>query len=80
MIAGYETKREVRAQIDALEREKGTGHMTPRRLETIEGQQALFRRELERMEATGEGEEPVTTNKAMGTGAWVGRDGRGLIV
>lgn len=55
MIAGYETKREVRAQIDALEREKGTGHMTPRRLETIEGQQALFRRELERMEATGEG-------------------------
>jgi hypothetical protein len=79
VIPGYETKREVRAQLAALEHER-KGAQSAKHLEAIAEQEAIFRAELERMERTGEGEEPVTTNPAMGTARWVGRAGRGLIV
>jgi hypothetical protein len=79
VISGFETKREVRAQLAAFEHERKSAQTDAHR-GAIAGQEALFRAELERMERTGEGEEPVTTNRALGTLAYVGRAGRGLIV
>lgn len=80
MIAGYELRWQVKDMLAALEREKTCGNMTARRLEAIEAQERIFRAELERMETTDEGDEPVTTNPALGTLAYVGRAGRGLII
>jgi hypothetical protein len=80
VIAGYELKWQVESMLAALEHEKGAGHMTARRLEAIEAQQRIFAAELERMEATGEGGDPVTTNKALGTTAYVGSAGRGRLI
>ena len=47
MIAGFETRAHVLAQLAALEREKSSGHMNARWLEAIESQERLFRAELE---------------------------------
>jgi hypothetical protein len=65
MIAGYETKAQVLAMLEALSRERLTAGYSradvahnPQHLVEIERQQALFRAELDRMEAEGEGDEP----------------------
>jgi hypothetical protein len=89
MIAGYETKAQVLAMLEALKRERATAGWTranvahnPQHLRSIEAQEALFKAELERMEAEGDGDEPVTTNPALGTTAYWGIPGvdRGRIV
>ena len=78
MIAGFETRAHVLAQLAALEREKSSGHMNARWLEAIESQERLFRAELESL---GGGDYPQPDpHPAAGTLAHVGRDGRGLII
>jgi hypothetical protein len=79
---GYERPWQVRAMLDALARER-RGHIRDaRHLASIEAQESAFRAELERMEKEGVPEDEETTNRAMGTTAYLGVPGvdRGRIV
>ena len=78
MIAGFEHRWQVEAQIAALEHER-KGAQTDRHRESIAEQEAIFRAELERMDREGDYKEPEG-NPAIGTLAYVGRAGRGLII
>lgn len=75
MINGYETRAQLEAVIDGLEREKGAGNINARWLKAIEAQQRIFQAELESL---GEGDyaEPEG-HPALGTAAWVSTAGRG---
>jgi hypothetical protein len=81
-IAGFERPFQVRAQLEALEHERKSHIYDARHLAEIEKQEVLFRTELLRMEREGVEDEEATTNKAMGTTAYVGVPGvdRGRIV
>jgi hypothetical protein len=82
VIAGWERPWQVRDQIAALEREL-RGHIRDERHRaSIEAQVKIFKAELKRMEEEGVPEDEVTTNKAMGTTAYLGIPGvdRGRIV
>ena len=73
-IAGFEHRAQVEAQLAALEREKGSGHMNPTWLQKIEEQEAIFKAELERMDVEGDFEEPKPPPR-KGAFAWVGEWG-----
>jgi hypothetical protein len=79
MIAGYERPSQVRAMLKGFQHER-KGTSDPRWLAAIDEQERIFQEELARMEAEGVPEEAETTNPAMGTGAWVGKTGRGRII
>ena len=79
MIAGYESRQLVVAQIEALEREKSAGKMNEGRLAEIEKQQQLFQSELESLGEDGDYPQPEA-HPAAGTSAFVGRQGRGLLI
>jgi hypothetical protein len=72
-INGFELRRQVERQIHALRREKGNVRF-PGHLEEIDRQLAIFEAELERMVATGEGEEdePEPPKSAWTQTAWLG--------
>ena len=78
MIAGFEHRWQVEAQLAAFEHER-KGAQNAAHLEAIAGQEAVFRAELERMDREGDYVEPEG-NPALGTLAYVGRAGRGLII
>jgi hypothetical protein len=82
MVAGFERPWQVRDQIAALERELRDHIRDERHRASIVAQLAVFQAELERMEEEGVPEDEVTTNKAMGTTAYLGVPGvdRGRIV
>jgi hypothetical protein len=65
--------------LEGFKRER-QGTSDPRWLAAIDEQERVFKAELERMEAEGVPEEAETENRALGTPAWVGRQGRGLII
>ncbi len=77
MIVGFEYRWQVEAQLAALEREKGSGHMNPAWLRRIEDQEAIFRAELERIEREGDYGEPKPPPR-KGAFAWVGDQGKPL--
>jgi hypothetical protein len=82
MIPGFEYPFHVRQQIEALNREL-RGHIRDERhRQQIKASLAVFEKELARMIAENVPEEPVTTNKALGTTAYLGVPGvdRGRIV
>jgi hypothetical protein len=79
---GYERPWQVRAMLEALARER-RGHIRDERhLASIEAQEKVFKAELKRMEEAGVPEDEATTNKAMGSVAYLGVPGvdRGRIV
>jgi hypothetical protein len=82
MISGFERPFHVRAQIEALKRELRGPIRDDRHRASIEQSLVAFETELLRMEAEGVPEDEVTTNKAMGTTAYLGVPGvdKGLIV
>jgi hypothetical protein len=71
MIPGFELRRQVEAQLAALEHEK-LGAMSAQHLASIDQQIDVFTAELERMQATGEGDKYATADKTLGTLGWIG--------
>ncbi len=78
MIAGFEHRWQVEAQLAAFEHER-KGAQTERHREAIAAQEAIFRAELERMDKEGDYVEPKGP-ESLGTVAWVGSAGRGRII
>ena len=78
MIPGYEHRWQVEQQLAAFAHER-KGAQNQRHLDAIAGQEAIFKAELERMDREGDYVEPEG-NPALGTLAYVGRAGRGLII
>jgi hypothetical protein len=78
VIAGFEHRWQVEAQLAAFEHER-KGAQTAAHLEAIAEQEAIFRGELERMDREGDYEEPKL-EPSLGTAAWVGTRGRGRII
>ena len=78
MIAGFEHRWQVEAQIAAFEHER-KGAQTERHQAAIAAQEAIFKAELERIDVEGDYEEPEGP-ASLGTTAWVGTAGRGRII
>jgi hypothetical protein len=78
MIAGFEHRWQVEAQLAAFEHER-KGAQNARHLEAIAASEAIFKAELERMDVEGDYEEPKGP-ASMGTRAYVGKAGRGRII
>ena len=78
MIAGFEHRWQVEAQIAAFEHER-KGARTERHLAAIAAQEAIFKAELERIDREGDYVEPEGP-ASLGTTAWVGTAGRGGII
>jgi hypothetical protein len=79
VIAGFEYRWQVEAQLGALDREL-RGHIRDERHRTsIEAQIKDFAAELERMDREGDYVEPEMP-PGYGTLAWVGTQGRGRII
>jgi hypothetical protein len=70
MIAGFEHRWQVEAQLAAFEHER-KGAQTDAHREAIAAQEAIFQAELERMDKEGDYREPRGP-ESMGTSAWVG--------
>jgi hypothetical protein len=79
VIAGFEHRWQVEAQLAALEREKGSGHMNPAWLQKIEEQIRLFEGELKRMDREGDYEEPGRSPR-QGPFSWVDDQGGPIVV
>jgi hypothetical protein len=78
VIAGYEYRWQVEAQLRGFERER-QGAQNARHLEAIAKSEAIFKEELERMDREGDYVEPEMP-KGYGTLACVGKAGRGRII
>ena len=62
MIAGFEHRWQVEAQLSAFEHER-RGAQNQRHLDAIAAQEAIFKAELERMDREGDYEEPKRTGE-----------------
>ena len=78
MIAGFEHRWQVEAQLAAFEHER-KGAQNAKHLEAIAASEALFKAELERMDVECDYVEPEGP-ASLGTAAWVGTAGRGRII
>lgn len=79
---GYERPWQVRAQIEALARER-RGHIRDERhLASVAAQEAIFEAELKRMIDEAVQDEEATTNRARGTLRYLGIPGvdRGRLI
>ena len=78
MIAGFEHRWQIEAQLRAFEHERN-GAQNERHLDAIAAQEAIFKAELDRIDREGDYEEPKGP-ASLGTTAWVGTAGRGRII
>jgi hypothetical protein len=78
MIAGFEHRWQIEAQLRAFEHER-KGAQNERHRASIAAQEAIFQAELERMDREGDYVEPEGP-ASLGTTAWVGTAGRGRII
>ena len=78
MIAGFEHRWQIEAQLRAFEHER-KGAQNERHREAIAAQEAIFKAELERMDREGDYQEPKGP-ESLGTVAYVGSHGRGRII
>jgi hypothetical protein len=73
VIAGYERRWQVEAQLAAFEHERKSAQ-NARHRELIDEQEAIFKAELERMDREGDYEEPERVVR-QGAFAWIGEHG-----
>ena len=78
MIAGFEHRWQVEAQLRAFEHER-RGAQNERHRASIAAQEAIFKAELEQMDREGDYVEPEVP-EGFGTLAYVGTFGRGKII
>lgn len=74
MIAGFEHRWQIEAQLRALEHER-RGAQNERHRASIAAQETIFKKELERMDVEGDYQEPEGP-ESMGTRWYVGSHGR----
>jgi hypothetical protein len=77
MIAGFEYRWQVEAQLAAFEHER-KGTSDPRWLAAIDEQEAIFRAELERMDREGDYEEPGRSPR-QGPFSWIDDQGGPIV-
>jgi hypothetical protein len=78
MIAGFEHRWQIEAQLRAFEHER-RGAQSERHRASIAAQEAIFKKELARIDVEGDYVEPEGP-ASLGTTAWVGTAGRGRII